>query len=379
MTTDEAPRSSCASPSVQSADYIPGLDVLRAIAVAAVLYTHFLSEPYWVFGVYWGRWGVRLFFVLSGYLITRMILDDRERNRFHYGRFMIRRFARLYPCLMVFLLLAFVAFPAGDHQSTVWHALYLSNLLFVLQNDWDGMYSHLWSLAVEQQFYLIWPLLILFTPRRFLPVALSVVVLAAPVFRSVWVGAGLEDMGSWVLPPAIFDSLGIGALLSVCIRNQIKPAIIFIASLACASILWVIPVPAAFVASETAQSFLFGALVILATSPGFTPTRHSRILIAPLVYVGQISYGIYMYHLFAQRVWGDYLGSRLGVWGSVADHFLWVILSVLFAAISYHFLEVPVRAWILRASGAQPFAVNERRGVRRFLHSIHANRSGAQF
>ncbi|MCT2399329.1 acyltransferase family protein [Novosphingobium mangrovi (ex Huang et al. 2023)] len=334
--------------------YFAGLDVLRAVAVASVLYTHYFAERYWLLGVHWGGLGVQCFFVLSGFLITRIILGEHDRQEFRYGRFLLRRFARLYPCLLAFLLVALAATPGRDHGHFFWHAAYLSNVLFVLQGNWDGMYSHLWSLAVEQQFYLVWPAVILAVPRRFLPALLVAVILAAPAFRLIWLAAGMADFGVWVLPPAVLDSLGVGGLLAVAMRAGVRTGVIFGVFLATGLMFWFVPFSLVLGPVDvwpTAMSFLFGCLVVLALSLGRNERLVASPLVLPLIYVGQISYGIYMYHLMVQDLLGPLLQPRLGVFGALADRMVWAGVSFVLAALSYHVLEVPVRSWILRRAG----------------------------
>jgi peptidoglycan/LPS O-acetylase OafA/YrhL len=115
---------------VHSLPLMPQLDSLRAIAILAVLYTHYLPEKYWAFGVYWGELGVRLFFVLSGFLITSVLLRDLENSRSlksTYFAFVSRRALRLYPVLLVALIVAAAADVGHIRETFFWHAAYLTN------------------------------------------------------------------------------------------------------------------------------------------------------------------------------------------------------------------------------------------------------------
>src|SRR5579862_3586601 len=99
--------------------YMPQLDSLRAISVALVIYTHFWPVPYWLFGIYWGGLGVRCFFVLSGFLITSILLqDDRPSFKDVYLAFLARRALRLYPLLLATLALA-LALNVGTIRETI--------------------------------------------------------------------------------------------------------------------------------------------------------------------------------------------------------------------------------------------------------------------
>src|SRR5438874_1438183 len=149
---------------------MPQLDGLRAFAVFGVLIQHFLSfeMP--------GFLGVRLFFVLSGFLITGLLLDSRnlvESGLSTYGeqlkRFYARRMLRLYPPLLVFIAVCLVLDLGRMRSDWPWHATYLSNVYLIFIRPRQNLFPvHiLWTLSIEEQFYLAWPLFILFAPRRY--------------------------------------------------------------------------------------------------------------------------------------------------------------------------------------------------------------------
>jgi peptidoglycan/LPS O-acetylase OafA/YrhL len=173
-------------------EYLPQLDGLRAFAVFAVMLHHFLPlnrvlpEDF----VTLGSLGVRLFFVLSGFLITGILLRCRQRASDgetkpsqQLRRFYVRRFLRIFPVYYVTLgIVALLNLPTV-RESFFWHVAYLSNFLFSFLGRFEGPLSHFWSLAVEEQFYLLWPWLIVFAPRRFLHGIILMTVISAPVFR----------------------------------------------------------------------------------------------------------------------------------------------------------------------------------------------------
>src|SRR5215475_7898397 len=125
--------------------YMKQLDGLRAMAVLAVLWTHYLPEEYWLFGVYWGGLGVRLFFVLSGFLITGILLKSRQyviqekqHPLFAIRQFYIRRFLRIFPLYYTVLALAVLISMPQVKEVLVWHISYLSNVYFALQGRYYG-------------------------------------------------------------------------------------------------------------------------------------------------------------------------------------------------------------------------------------------------
>src|SRR4029450_13372172 len=140
--------------------YMQQLDGLRAMAVLAVLWTHYLPEEDWLFGVYWGGFGVRLFFVLSGFLITGILLKSRQYvmqgpqpAAFALRPFYSRRLLRIFPLYYTTLAVtALMAIPPV-RETMVWHITYLSNVYFSIQGRFHGPIRHFWSLSVEEQFY----------------------------------------------------------------------------------------------------------------------------------------------------------------------------------------------------------------------------------
>ena len=137
---------------------MPELDGLRAFAFAAVAVHHWRPRHFDFPLVS----GVHLFFVLSGFLITGILLDARTRNETSASQgvlptlraFYVRRFLRIFPLYYAALAIATWFDVAGLRQSWPWHASYLSNYQIFLKNDWIGLVGHFWTLAVEEQFYL---------------------------------------------------------------------------------------------------------------------------------------------------------------------------------------------------------------------------------
>jgi peptidoglycan/LPS O-acetylase OafA/YrhL len=166
------------------------LDGLRAISIAFVIVDHMLRNhlvsgdgPWWRFDL--GRVGVRIFFVISGFLITGLLLRELETTgRIHLRRFFFRRFMRIAPPALVFLGVMAIVAAAGFSPATprdFLHALtYTSNYV---QMPWD--LGHTWSLSVEEQFYLFWPLVLAAFGLAGGRVAVGVWLLAAPLFRYV--------------------------------------------------------------------------------------------------------------------------------------------------------------------------------------------------
>jgi peptidoglycan/LPS O-acetylase OafA/YrhL len=315
---------------------IPELDGLRGIAIISVVLMHYFYNPdphltgpvhqiQRIFALGWS--GVDLFFVLSGFLIGGILMDQRGSPSY-FKTFYLRRAFRIltiyYAWLCLFLLFILVGGPflrLHTHSGQL-PALNLDiyrHFLF-LQNLWDVDYttlavwwfSHLWSLAVEEQFYLIAPLLVRYLPQRLLPPVLGVVVVAAPILRIlVRLHSGQEvNWSAYRLMPCRADSLAIGILLayawrSDAIRGRIlgKPGQLYLAfavlSAGMVGIWWRYPNPNDPVTQSIGYSViaLFYA-VLLIISIGL-PSGPVAIFIRwrPLQEFGRISYCLYLIHL----------------------------------------------------------------------------------
>ena len=183
MTAIETEQTS--PPAASAAQYMPQLDSLRAFAVLAVVVHHsplvaFVPIPF-------GAIGVRLFFVLSGFLITGILLrcrDDRPDGSpgdrwFSLRQFYIRRFLRIFP-LYYFVVTCAVILNYGCARSLLpWLLTYTLNVQLAISGEWNE-FSHFWSLAVEEHFYLAWPWVVLFVPRRWVGSAAVLLVLTGP-------------------------------------------------------------------------------------------------------------------------------------------------------------------------------------------------------
>jgi peptidoglycan/LPS O-acetylase OafA/YrhL len=290
------------------------LDALRALAVTLVMIEHFFPAWFTKY-VSTGAIGVRTFFVLSGFLITGILLRCRRSDQpvwFSLRQFYTRRFLRIFPLFYFTLALTALINIPPVRQTIIWHITYLSNVLLATRGHWLGPIAHLWSLAVEEQFYLIWPWVIILVPQRMLPRVIVSVICIAPIFRAVMWHYWPNEVTVTVLTPACMDTLGIGALLAL----FGDPAFAMTAPRLrlCRAGLWIglpiillcaIPLSsefnwamgAQFVAFDSGMA-LFGVWLIGKASSGFGGMAGKILRLPALVYLGTISYGIYMYHNF---------------------------------------------------------------------------------
>ena len=204
-----------------NAEYNPELDTVRTAAIASVLCLHFLPRGHWINRIQMETgWGVFLFFVLSGFLITRILLRCRAAmaaGTMTVGsslrNFYARRFLRIFP-LYYFVLFAGTALGyAGMRAGLPWHLAYLSNVYsWRLQSFGNGPAAPFWSLSVEEQFYVFWPFLILLLPLRALPRTILGIAAAGFAIR-FWA----HRPRSWdtILTPACMGYLALGAYLAI--------------------------------------------------------------------------------------------------------------------------------------------------------------------
>jgi peptidoglycan/LPS O-acetylase OafA/YrhL len=343
----------------------PQLDALRAFAVLSVVVHH--SWPS-LQSLGLGEQGVKLFFVISGYLITNILLGcrfriDNEPDRHSPGlmirQFYARRFLRIFPAyyaLLVPIGLFAMTRPTGSAwiESFKFHASYTSNFWFGLNGNWSPWATgHFWSLAVEEQFYLFWPMLMLWLPRKYLWSAAILLTISGPVFRWVMLALGANSLGIYVLTPACFDALGFGALLALGSNMPRAQAAIRLLGLGSFLLLMAISLASWFFDSPLLTEYLQRVLIPLLwalalaalvskTAEGFTGPVGAVFTFTPVRYVGRISYGVYLYHLpilFMIVTALEQVGlssngpMRLAFGGSI---------SLMIAAFSWRFFEEPI-------------------------------------
>jgi peptidoglycan/LPS O-acetylase OafA/YrhL len=201
------------------------LDALRTFAVAAVMVHHYTPSG-WGFG---GTGGVRLFFSLSGFLITGILLRSRERLESSeltlaraLGRFYARRTLRIFP-LYYFVIAAALALGLPPTRRLLgWLVTYTLNFHMARQGWYEESFAHFWSLAVEEQFYLAWPWLILALPRRLVLPAVLATIAVSPAYRLRYVLSGytsVTGLATYISTLTCLDALGAGALLALLWRS----------------------------------------------------------------------------------------------------------------------------------------------------------------
>jgi peptidoglycan/LPS O-acetylase OafA/YrhL len=330
---------------------IPSLDGARAIAVTLVFTWHLLAHadlPL-IWRVDYGNLGVRVFFIISGFLITSLLLAERERTgKISISNFYVRRVFRIFPAYYVFLLVMAVLLPTGR---LVLHKVdFLPSAAFF--SDYETPHDalgHTWSLAVEEQFYLLWPgVIVLLGLRRAFYVCVALLVIA-PTFRM------LVDLSLWPEKPmrgfeCVADALACGCILA-CVREKlwnnrfyqrlVSSPYVGLIPLATLLFMALVALRARILYDTIGIAMLnFGLVLMLDRYMRFPDsTRTGRWLNwAPVVWIGTISYSLYL--------WQEPLATT--------TRHLPVIVTVLgalaLATASRYFIELPFLALRRRLS-----------------------------
>jgi peptidoglycan/LPS O-acetylase OafA/YrhL len=339
--------------------YIKGYDGLRAISIILVLITHLG----WLEGtihddvangriqlLFSGVTGVRIFFVLSGFLITRILMQEKiATGRISFKRFYTRRFLRLLPPLVLFfaamtLLMAFGYLP-GSWIGLIFSALYLYN--FVPNKYYSGELGHTWSLGVEEQFYFFWPFVIAFL-RKYITWFVFLVILLCilgaiylPIMSISYHGkryplTDLSRVDRWFIPAAA--PIMVGAWFSYAvINNEAKLRAYFSGKflfLVLAVLLFFSPAyaPPVLFTSLPLVQMLGISLLLLWIFYNQDSLLTKCLEWGPVSYIGKISYGIYVYH-------GLFLRTSPGGSLFIQQYPVNIILTFGTAILSYEFYE----------------------------------------
>jgi peptidoglycan/LPS O-acetylase OafA/YrhL len=352
--------------------YLPGLDGVRALAVLGVLFYH--ADLVWMKG---GFLGVDVFFVLSGFLITSLILEEFDRSgKIDFAKFYLGRARRLLPAVL--LMLAVVAVAAAIFYRDVASQVKADSIasLFYVNNWWyifssqsyfefigrPPMLKHLWSLSVEEQFYFIWPAVAYLLVKRWARRGVRLVALAVALASTAWMIAlsvmnGFPDFADPSRAYFGTDShcmgLLIGAALATAwrpgrLRKDVAPSAKWVITCTGVAALLAVLYFFFFVGEYTTWLYLSGgflalsiivaALIAMATHPAspLGPWLGTQ----PLRYIGQRSYGLYLWH------WPIFMVTRPNLDVPIDGPLLFALrLALTFgiAELSFRFFEMPIR------------------------------------
>ena len=367
------------------------LDGIRGVAILAVMLFHFTrshdsAQPLYrsalkITGAGWA--GVDVFFVLSGFLITGILLDTKGRPGFFHN-FYVRRALRIFP-LYYAVLIAVMALIWAT-QSTrdpavrdlfgrqAWLWTYAINIENALTGRWDfnagGLYlNHFWSLAIEEQFYLVWPIVVMVLSRRALVVCTLAIAAGALTLRAIMTLHGAAATTVYSFTPCRLDALALGALAAAYVRTpELRrwrlpllaglAAGVYLAWLAWTEdgLPWLDPKVDVLGLSSLA---VLAAAVLVGVSS--RPRMFGALRTTPLVFLGKYSYGIYVFHYILWPRLEHYApAARLAavsgseLFGLVAHVAIGIALSVAVAVASFHLLERRFLALRERFSYASP-------------------------
>lgn len=336
------------------------LDGVRAVAIAMVFLNHLLRVK-----LMWA--GVDLFFILSGFLITGILLGAKERRIGDYfGHFYGRRVRRILPPYLLLLLWTPVFFGVGWLRFGYMY-VGLMNLLGPLGMPHPMGFDVLWSLAVEEQFYLFWPFVIFFLSERAVAGVAGVLMVVAPVLRHIGTPASYGFEGVYMLTPFRMDLLAAGALIAIAWRRRrdlIERWGVYgpvLTAAAVGAMLWLARRPGFTITANTpfARVWIY-ELTLLASAGVVLWALGGRgvgvLKVGWVRYVGRISYSFYLVHSMVQVVLLEGLRNRWVVAG------LTLAISLGYAAVSWRWLETPI-LYAGRGSAVRVEAVADERAI----------------
>ena len=368
-------------PRAKEMGYLPGLDGVRALAVIGVLLYH--ADLSWIPG---GFLGVDVFFVLSGFLITSLILEEFDRSgKVDFRKFYLGRARRLLPALILVLVVVSLAAALVYQDAARQLASDVVASIFYVNNWWyiaaDQSYfefigrppllKHLWSLAVEEQFYLVWPAIAFLAMRRFARKGVFAVAATLAILSTIWmlqlaVANGFPDFADPSRAYFGTDSHSMGLLIGAAMATFWRPGrmrrslptgasaiITAIGIAALLAVIWFFVFVGEFTPWLYRGGFLGLALIVAtliaaASHPGVGLGKAMGT--QPWRYIGQRSYGLYLWH------WPVFMATRPGLDLSLDGVPLLILrlgLTVGIAELSFRFVEMPIRRGVIQRYAAR--------------------------
>lgn len=337
------------------------LDGFRAIAILLVILDHYVPRildadngplsAAIVEASGWSGAGVDLFFVLSGFLITGILVDSKGSKNF-FLRFYWRRSVRIFPAFYAFL--GFMLLFHRDlfqHIRFPWFALYARNLRGSDPTS-DSILGHLWSLAVEEQFYIGWAIAVFFCSRRRLTQLTLLLIVLAPLTRAGLHFAGIDGYRIFRVTPARMDSLLFGSLIALAIRSGWAPRLPKLSliglGMALAGLVLLRIVSGGIDIGILSYQFFVPTLIplLFASLLGVClhlPQQHAAIRflsVNPLRVIAKYSYAIYLWHLFAAALTAFLIENTSPLLNAAYIPIAFA-LSFGMAVLSWYFIESP--------------------------------------
>jgi len=357
--------------------HIKGVNGLRAFAVVLVIIQHYIVSYIYRAESSIGAIGVTVFFVISGFLITSILVKEKQDDSRTVAdkmiRFYARRAVRIFP---VYYAVIAIGIYSGIYWfseiSNWWHILYATNFYMFINGHGAGYTSHFWSLDVEEQFYMIWPILVFLTPQKHLIKLFVLSIMVAFVSAATRPIFGYNGLSAYVFPFSHFDSLGAGALLSMFAGKDyfkryfdVKPYMLLIGLVMTIGTCLIRDTHSGAPGIEAA-GFVMNISAILTTCMTIKYILENQsskivsILESRLCYgLGAISYGLYLFHVLVPELFTttQFSPREPQSWTAM---FVYLATSLLLATLSWHLFEKPILStktkfeWLLRKILLQP-------------------------
>lgn len=347
-------------------NYYKQLDALRFFSVLSVIIGHWISwntDNFFLKTFHWGN-GVIFFFVLSGFLITEILLNqkdeiDLKRSTVSKGliRFYIRRTLRIFPVYYLLLFTLYYFNYKNTREIFPYLISYSSNILEACTNNYVGDFNHFWSLAVEEQFYIFWPICIFFVPKKHLLKFIIGTIIFSIISRFCFTFFAPEKwMAANYLTNNVMFALALGALLSYIKKNKTNLFLKISNSVILTPLVAIVYITLFYLIIHkhhfSSIQFLFDeflfsilSLIIIARCVGEGYKYFGKWLLEneTLKHLGQISYGLYLFHLFAMPVFYDYISPQLQLFTNYKETSWWLffLFTWLTAELSYRVIEKP--------------------------------------
>jgi peptidoglycan/LPS O-acetylase OafA/YrhL len=333
--------------------YLPGLNGLRTIAALSVVVSH-ITIAFPDFGLaYIGGWsfaaqGVTLFFTISGFLITYLLLLEKDKQKISIGKFYMRRVLRIWPLYYLYLIISIIwliAYSQFDAKTVLYYIFFCANLPFIFGGSLL-LIAHLWSIGVEEQFYLLWPLFVKFTQKRMLLITFLIVIfLIALKFYARYILQ--NDLIKVFLDINRFECMLIGALGAMLFFSRNKLFNSIMSHISMQLFAWALLILIAFGEINTPgpSEHILMSLITLVLIIGQINSRNKIIDLDSKLFdfLGKISYGLYVIHPLIIFLFSKILSKfniNIYIKGLIIFPMI-IFLTILLAHISYKYYERP--------------------------------------
>ncbi|MGN6533830.1 MAG: acyltransferase family protein [Ginsengibacter sp.] len=341
-------------------NYKPRLDGLRFVAIMMVMLEHFV---YFLGSkVSGGFYGVNLFFVLSGYLITCILLaDESKRFKEAYTRFLLRRILRIFPVYYLAILFLFMINAEGIYENLQYLLTYTYNYKLGESKQWNTLYSPYWSLSVEEQFYILFPVVVLLCRRHSKVLFSLFIAIIIAGYSQIYFNVFNIEKYNYVGLPTNMSFLALGAIGALFTKKEYLSEKFFSSRYIEITVFVVLIFSLIYRNwhfKELLLPLLNLYLVIKASSFSFKIKVLDKFLTSrKVIYVGRISYGIYLYHLLIGYLITTYLFdpiwfkipfnsfgilSKLQYNAWIVKFPIVVLATILIASLSFHCIERPI-------------------------------------